>query len=257
MIDQTIATAIAAALAGCTGILVWLAARQRARAGRGWADLVPPIPLDRFAIGIGLTAFCLITLASFGGMIALAMIAAALLTCRAAGLNPWVTLGLLNPRASTSLLLPPLVYLGILMPLYATAVVSFFLCDALHIPFEPQQLIRIFQRLDTPTQMLGFALLAVVIAPVSEEIFFRGLLHGWFKSLMPTRLSIAITALLFGAVHWHAPAFLPLTLLGVFLALLYESTRSLWPAIALHAIFNLATLIAMSLFPQIVGHIGM
>ncbi|MCC6353004.1 MAG: CPBP family intramembrane metalloprotease [Verrucomicrobiae bacterium] len=253
MADPGIAAVIAAALAGCTGILVWLTARQRARLGPGWADRVPSIRLDRFSIGVGLLSFCLIALVSFGAMIALGMTAAALLACRAAGLNPWVALGLVGPRARTTLLLPPLVYLGILMPLYVSAVLSFLICAALHIPFEPQQLIRLFQRLDSPSQLAGFAVMAVIVAPVSEEMFFRGLLHGWFKSFMPTRLSVAITSLLFGAVHWHAPAFLPLTVLGLSLALIYEATRSLWPAIALHAIFNLATLVTMTLFPQLVG----
>lgn len=253
MASTGIAASIAAALAGCTGVLVWLAARQRARVGAAWADRVPSIRLDRFAIGVGLSSLCLIALVSYGAMIALGMTAAALLACRAAGLNPWAALGLMGPRAGTCLLLPPLVYLGILMPLYLSAVVSFLLCAVFHIPFEPQQLIRVFQRLDTPAQMAGFVMLAVVVAPISEEMFFRGLLHGWFKSFMPTRLSIAITSLLFGAVHWHAPAFLPLTILGLALALVYEATASLWPSIALHAIFNLATLITMILFPQLVG----
>ncbi|HPA16396.1 MAG TPA: CPBP family intramembrane metalloprotease [Verrucomicrobiae bacterium] len=253
MDNRALAAVIAAALAACTGVLVWLGARQRARLGAAWADRVPSIRLNRFAIGVGVLAFSLIALVSYGTMIALGMIAAALLACRAAELNPWDALGLAGLRPATSLLLPPLVYLGILMPLYLSAVASFLLCAALHIPFEPQQLIRLFQRLDTPAQLAGFAVLAVVIAPISEEMFFRGLLHGWFKSFMPTRLSIAITSLLFGAVHWHAPAFLPLTLLGFSLAMIYETTRSLWPAIALHAIFNLATLAAMTLFPQLVG----
>ena len=64
MADQGIATVIAAALAGCTGILVWLTARQRARVGPGWADRVPSIRLDRFSIGVGLLSFCLIALVS-------------------------------------------------------------------------------------------------------------------------------------------------------------------------------------------------
>lgn len=256
MVNSTIAAAIAATLSGCTGVLAWLMARQRTRLGPTWADRVPSIRLDRFAIGVGLSSFCLIALASYGAMIALGMTAAALLACRAADLNPWTALGLTGPRARTSLLLPPLVYLGILMPLYISAVVSFLICAGLHIPFEPQQLIQLFRRLETPAQFAGFVVLAVVVAPVSEELFFRGLLHGWFKSFMPTRLSIAITSLLFGAVHFHAPAFLPLTILGLSLALLYETTCSLWPSIALHAIFNLATLLTMTLFPQLVGQSG-
>lgn len=251
---RTLTLLVAAVLAACTGLVAWLIARQRILLGAKWADRVPSIHLNRFAIGVGLIAFSMIALVSYGAMMALGMIASALLACRAAELSPWHALGLSRANYGTSLLLPPVVYLGMLMPLYLSAVVSFLICTTLHIPFEPQQLIQLFRRLETPWQLAGFATLAIVIAPVSEEMFFRGLLHGWFKSFMPTSASIAVTSLLFGAVHWHAPAFLPLTMLGLSLAVLYEATGSLWPSIALHAIFNSVTLIAMTLFPRLVGN---
>lgn len=253
---QPAAVALVAALALvplciASGALVWLAARQRAQVGPDWANGIPPLHFDTFSTGLGLTAFCLIVLLSRGSLVALAMIASALLACRASGYNPWTALGLNRARPLTVLALPPTVYLGILLPLYASALASYLLCKAFGIPFEAQDLVRLFQRLDTPLQIAGFALMALVIAPFSEEIFFRGLLHGWFKSFMPRQLSMVLTSVLFGAVHWHAPAFLPLALLGLVLALLYETTRSLWSSIALHAIFNLVTLVAVTVFPRL------
>lgn len=252
--SRIIAAMAAGGLAACTGVLAWLIGRQRILLGSRWADTVPCIRLDRVSIGVGLISLSLIALISYGSMMALGMIAAALLSCRAADLSPWHALGLSRLGRPSYLFLAPLVYLGILIPLYISALVSFLVCNLLAIPFEPQQLIQLFRRLDTPMQMAGFATLAVIIAPVSEEMFFRGLLHGWFKSFMPTSLSMVATSVLFGMVHWHAPAFLPLTFLGLSLAILYETTGSLWPSIGLHAIFNLATLVAITLYPKLVGN---
>lgn len=100
------------------------------------------------------------------------------------------------------------------------------------------------------TLLLGFA--AVVLAPVLEEIIYRGfvqtmLLEGlgndrrWLVILIAAA-GFALVHL--GAVPWHAvPA---LFTLAVILGWLYERTGSLWPPIIVHAGFNLAnSLIAL------------
>jgi membrane protease YdiL (CAAX protease family) len=78
----------------------------------------------------------------------------------------------------------------------------------------------------------------VLVAPVAEEIFFRGVAYNaWLREYGPTRALIG-SAVLFGFIHGSVFLFVPIVVLGVVLALLYRRTGSLSAAIALHAGFN-------------------
>ena len=78
----------------------------------------------------------------------------------------------------------------------------------------------------------------VVIAPVVEEIVFRGLLFGALASRLGILASTVITALLFGAIHADPVLFPSLAALGIITALAYTTTGNLWVAIILHALNN-------------------
>jgi membrane protease YdiL (CAAX protease family) len=78
----------------------------------------------------------------------------------------------------------------------------------------------------------------VVIAPLVEEIVFRGLLFGALAARLGVIASAAVTALLFGAVHGDPVLFPTLAAMGFVTALAYAGTGNLWVAIALHAINN-------------------
>jgi len=85
------------------------------------------------------------------------------------------------------------------------------------------------------------ALLIIVIAPVCEEIFFRGFFFAGLRSRLPFWVAALVSAVLFGAVHLgeaNLVAGLQLTVLGVILAGVYERTDSLWSNIAVHAFNN-------------------
>jgi membrane protease YdiL (CAAX protease family) len=80
----------------------------------------------------------------------------------------------------------------------------------------------------------------VVLAAVSEELFFRGFLFGGLRSKWDFLPAALVTGLIFGAVH--APtgptAAIPLAGLGFALCFIYEQTGSVWPCIAVHALNN-------------------
>lgn len=88
-----------------------------------------------------------------------------------------------------------------------------------------------------PILLLG----AVVIAPISEEICFRGLLQGCLSRLLGRRMAVVSAGLLFGLAHYgaHKEAVPPLIGLGVYLGFLYEKSSRLSLPIAVHALFNL------------------
>jgi len=89
--------------------------------------------------------------------------------------------------------------------------------------------------------------LIVVVAPIAEEIFFRGMLFGGLRKRLSTFPAAAISALVFGALHATTgiTAVPPLIVFGFMLALLYERTGSLVPGMIAHA-FNNALALALS-----------
>lgn len=78
----------------------------------------------------------------------------------------------------------------------------------------------------------------LLVAPVAEEIFFRGVVYNAWERERGARVAVIGSALLFAAIHTSLFALVPIFALGVALALLYRSTRSLAATIALHAGFN-------------------
>ena len=88
---------------------------------------------------------------------------------------------------------------------------------------------------------LGYVVLYVVIAPVAEELLFRGLLFGSLRGRFGHWPAALVSGAVFGAIHLGAgqDPFIPvLAALGVVLALAYHYSGALYAAIAIHAINN-------------------
>ncbi len=81
-------------------------------------------------------------------------------------------------------------------------------------------------------------LLVGVIAPIVEEVLFRGVLYGWLRARLPLFAAVVISAAIFAAAH-VIPVLLPaLLVVGLILALAYELSGSLWTSILLHSLQN-------------------
>jgi membrane protease YdiL (CAAX protease family) len=87
-------------------------------------------------------------------------------------------------------------------------------------------------------------LLIVVLAPVSEEICFRGMLFGGLREKLPRIAAALLCGLIFGALHalTGITAVPPLIVFGFLLALLYERTGSILPGMLLHMLNNIVAL---------------
>jgi membrane protease YdiL (CAAX protease family) len=94
------------------------------------------------------------------------------------------------------------------------------------------------------THMFFFALLVAVLAPIAEEIFFRGMIFRSLWNGMGLWPAAIVSGVLFGALHIDATTserllqVVPLVVLGVSFALLYSWTGTLFATIALHATNN-------------------
>lgn len=121
------------------------------------------------------------------------------------------------------------------------------ICLVFKIEVTPQPLIHDFLMMDHWKSKVFFIALAVIVAPITEEILFRGILYPVLREAIGMKGAIAISAILFGMAHLHFPMVLPLAFLGVVLALAYEYSGSLFLSIGIHACFNLFTVLNLLL----------
>jgi membrane protease YdiL (CAAX protease family) len=89
---------------------------------------------------------------------------------------------------------------------------------------------------------VAVAMLVVAIAPLTEELFFRGFMFAGLRRRLPFLGAAAISSGIWGLFHYTGPGtwgvVLQLAAFGVILSWLYERTGSLWPPIAVHALNN-------------------
>ncbi|MFA5366943.1 MAG: type II CAAX endopeptidase family protein [Dehalococcoidia bacterium] len=91
--------------------------------------------------------------------------------------------------------------------------------------------------------MLG--LFAIVVAPVAEELFFRGFMLPGISKRFGKGWGIVISAFIFSLVHLQPGALVPIFLLGLLLAWLYIKTKSIWPCIFAHFTYNSIAFVIM------------
>lgn len=109
---------------------------------------------------------------------------------------------------------------------------------------EPvQDTVRLLQKATDPVVLGLMAFAAVIAAPLCEEIVFRGYLYPAAKKFAGPWVAMVCSALIFAAAHGSLAALLPLFVFGCVLVVLYEKTGSLWAPIAVHLLFNGATVL--------------
>jgi membrane protease YdiL (CAAX protease family) len=109
---------------------------------------------------------------------------------------------------------------------------------AFHIPTPPQTAVEEFNKCVSAAARAYLTVFAVILAPIAEEVFFRGLLYPALKQFGRPQFALWGSAVVFAAIHKSAAIFLPLLVLGVLLAWLYEKTNNLLASITAHSLFN-------------------
>lgn len=103
-----------------------------------------------------------------------------------------------------------------------------------------------FENVTQRYEMLLAFFTLVVLAPVCEELLFRGYLYGRVRKYYTAFWAIVLTSVVFGAMHVYAGPGLPLqwnamiatTVLAVFIAILREYTGGIWAGILVHMLKN-------------------
>lgn len=132
---------------------------------------------------------------------------------------------------------------------YALVTVIQIIIEAVTHTHPHQQTVDIIRQL-SPNGVRIAAVVAIVIAPITEELVFRVFLYNAFERYLPVALAIGISGSLFGAVHGDLLIIPELAATGMVLAVVYAKTRCVWSNILTHALFNSIAFIAIFIFHQ-------
>jgi len=108
-----------------------------------------------------------------------------------------------------------------------------------HMHLEAQEVV---EKLSSPTISLAakifLGVTAIVLAPLAEELLFRGVLYATVKQIGYPRAALWGASILFGLSHASLMAFIPLTLFAMLLVWLYEISDNLLAPIMAHCALN-------------------
>jgi len=126
-----------------------------------------------------------------------------------------------------------------LMYFFTTAVVSAIL-TAIQIPglnLEQKQSLG-FEQLSGIFAYIAAFVLLVVLAPIFEELLFRGYLFGAIRARNNFWVSAILTSFTFALMHGQFNVGIDVFILSLFLCYLRERTQTIWPGILVHALKN-------------------
>jgi len=162
------------------------------------------------------------------------------------------------PRALAGLHLAPrsglgrsiLIGLGLAIPAWIGATLLAYLATtalkAVGFTEDKGILDTVLDRGDPTVILLAF----ILVAPVAEELFFRGVVYNaWERERGPVAAVLG-SAALFAAIHTSLFSLMPIFALGVTLAMVFRSTRSLPATMAMHAGFNAISVVLALLARQ-------
>lgn len=135
-------------------------------------------------------------------------------------------------------------FLIALLPMAATMLLT----SPLRTRDTQNALLKLLSDSGDPTTVLMIGAVAVVIAPLSEEMLFRVILQGWLTSVLDARVAIPVVAFTFAAIHGLVDglALLPLALV---LGCVFHRRHSFITVVVIHGLFN-ATMLALALLTE-------
>lgn len=130
--------------------------------------------------------------------------------------------------------------------IFSAVIVSSLLVEKIvKVPGELQPFAQLVVQTKSFPQLFLLFLLGVVVAPVSEELYFRGFLYPAMRARLGAPLAIIASAAIFGLLHFDLLRFVPLAVGGAGLAWLYERTGSLYVPMFAHGFWNFIMLLLL------------
>ncbi len=127
-----------------------------------------------------------------------------------------------------------------LLPMFLFSIaVVYAMSKVLALKPDSHALVHVFLNPETSPGLIATALLlAFILAPAMEELFFRGFCYPIFKAKFGRIGGMMLSAAIFAGVHMSWFAFLPIFILGLGLTLVYETRKSLITPIIFHSLHN-------------------
>ena len=141
---------------------------------------------------------------------------------------------------------------GLLIASYGIILLHNLLLVNLGIDTQGDAIAELFAALESP---VWFFIVGALLAPLIEEIFFRGFLfqglrarYGWVSGML-------LSSGIFAVAHLDPVSLIPTFILGCVLAYLYHRSNSVWPGVILHVMvntFGLLAAYAATQYPQLI-----
>ena len=132
-----------------------------------------------------------------------------------------------------------LFYVAMMPPLIITALATNVVLRHFGVPVESQDILKGFADPTAPFWFRSYlVILAVVFAPLVEELIFRGIALPIAARNASPAAAIVLVSVLFASVHGHLPAMVPLFVVAVSLSLGYICSGTILAPMIMHALFN-------------------
>lgn len=129
------------------------------------------------------------------------------------------------------------------------AVLSAKVLTLLHLKPVAQEPIQALQKTGSLAVKCLIGASAIGLAPVAEELVFRGVIYPVLKQRGHPGLAMWGTSFLFATIHFNRTTLLPLAFLALVWTWLYERTDNLLAPILAHSVFNLANFVLALTYP--------
>ena len=141
---------------------------------------------------------------------------------------------------------------GLLLGGYGIILIHNLVITGLGIDIQGDKIVDIFSAIESP----GWLILAlVVVAPLVEEIFFRGFLFQGFRKQYGWKVAMLLSSAVFAAAHLDPVAFIPTFVLGIVFSYVYHRSNSVWPGVIFHFLvnaFSTCSVYMLTQFPNLI-----
>ena len=137
---------------------------------------------------------------------------------------------------------------GLVILIYPIIILHNLALVELGIETQGDSITALYQQMNAP---LAFLVAGVLLAPIAEEIFFRGFLFTGLRQRYGVIKALLLSSAIFAGFHFQLVAIIPTFLMGCVLAYARHRTGSIWPGIILHFSINGLALCATAVMVQL------
>ncbi len=144
-------------------------------------------------------------------------------------------------------------YLAAIPVLFFVLILTAIIIKLANYTPKEQVVVAMFMRQTNPAFLIYTSIFAAIAGPIAEELFFRGFMYSAVKKYIGIFWATMITASIFAFLHGHVVGFLPIMVLGILLAYLYERTGTLVSSVTVHMLHNFSMVLLVFLAKSVNG----